>query len=152
MKKLSKNSLISLLSIVALLFLSVFIFSNNNFNLNSSASNKNKSLTGTLVLSSQYNCNSAYTYSIVSGFGDCTSIVINAIKVEGKIGQEVKLNGVLKDNVFYANKINVVSTTKVKPTVAPVESEPFDPEPIFMLRTKPSPKSTPVVILPPPRY
>lgn len=103
------KSFLMMLAAAAFLFVALYILSNRNFsfNLNSSAGKNRYSATGTLVVSSQdSSCESAYSHGLISPSSkECTPLVISTQMAEPFLGKSVKVEGALKDGVFYVTTV-----------------------------------------------
>lgn len=149
-----------LLALTAFLFLVVYILNAKgvSFNLNSSAGRNKYTATGTLIKSTQADCNQTYNYGLINPPDNkCTSLIIGASMAEKYLDQRVQLKGALKNGLFYVTEIKVLDgqnnegagggnkTPLPDKTVRPVETDYPIPYPDIV-------KSTPVKTDPPRRF
>lgn len=115
--KTPKNAIFTL-SLIAGLLLSVYVITDNyKFNLGSKAARGNVVENGTLVLPTESRCNLG-NYALISSSGQCNSVV--ARTVDNMLGSRVKVVGVLRGDILYAESVTFLSKdTFVSPTSTP---------------------------------
>lgn len=141
MAKLSrpKSSLFTL-SLVAVLLLSVYVATGYNFNLGSRAARGQTVENGTLVLAAQSGCNLG-NYALVGSSGECNSVV--ARNVDNMLNSRVKVVGVLRDGVLYAESVTLLSKGD-SPTVTSTPRSIFGPTRAPVTRETPIPIDDPI--------
>ena len=107
------------LSLVAVLLLSVYVATDDfNFNLGSRAARGKVVENGNLELPTQ-DCNLG-NYALVSSSGQCNSVV--ASNVDQMVGSRVKVVGVLRERILYAESVTFLSKSDSytpRPTATP---------------------------------
>lgn len=135
----NSNKLITTLSIGVMAVLTIVVLTDKNLSIVSRAG-KGPSTTdfGKVVLSKEHGCrNQENKYSFVKkGSNDCTPVVVSEALIKERINRDVKLDGVLKDDVFYVVDVKAVlgATSTSKPTMTPEKYK----------KTIPNPRMTPV--------
>lgn len=133
------NKLITILSLGIMAVLAVVLLTDKNLSIVSRAG-RGPSTTdfGKVVLSKEYGCkNTENKYSFVKkGSKGCTSIVVSENLIRERIDRELRLDGVLKDDVFYVVDVKDTATASItpKPSMTPEKYK----------RTIPNPRMTPV--------
>lgn len=135
----NSNKLITTLSIGVMAVLTIVVLTDKNLSIVSRAG-KGPSTTdfGKVVLSKDHGCkNQENKYSFVKkGSKDCAPIIVNESLIKEKLNKELRLDGVLKDSVFYVVDVKDTSTASAtpKPTMTPEKYK----------RTVPNPRMTPI--------
>jgi len=131
----SSNAFITVLSLGIMAVLTVVVLTDKNLSLDSRAGKGPKeTVFGKIVNSNEFRCKNItnkYSY-ITKDSMECNPLLVSEILVKEKLGKDVKLDGVLKDGVFYAVDVSLVASSP-KPSMIPEKYK----------RTIPNPRMTP---------